>query len=270
MTTLYLDCETVPRGTLAHIAAGLTLDDPPQDWTCPAYPDPPAWSYTGAPKNWKDPAKIAAHLVEAKQAHERAIAEHEAGRDSWHAASLATAWEDRRPWSLDPLRAEVACLGWAIDDGPVEIAEGPDVTDVLDAVFAMHNPGIIVAHNAGFDAEILWALAVRDPNRVKLCGWLTKWDYRVSAAHRLYKGPAWVDTMDLAPLRRVDRYRFGVGQQALAEHLGVARPHPLRGAEVFDAVMGGRAAEVYAHCRSDVAELRDIYRRLWAVAEVRR
>lgn len=266
---LYLDTETLPRGTRAHLAAGLTLDDPPEGWECPPYPDPPVWDYTGAPAHWRDPAKIAEHRAKAEQRHAEALRDHEAGRAAWSATAQERAWADRRAWSLDPLRAEVACMSYALDDGAVQTVDGADVLDVLDAIAIGGRVRQIVAHNAGFDADLLWSIAMRTPGRRKLAGWLARWEYRSKAEFKLYGGPAWVDTMDLVAIRRSGSYRMGVSQRDLADLLGVGRAHDLRGGEVFDAWVSGRQDEVRQHCEADVTELREIHRILSASSAVR-
>lgn len=263
---LYLDTETLPLGTLAHVAAGLGRHDAPAGWEVPPYPDPPTLEYS-PPANYRDPAKIAEHRIRAFLAHGERLMEYEQGRKAWPATALAAEWERRAPDSLDPLTAEIACLGYAIDDGPVEVAD--DAIGALDRLFRVQVPDIIVAHNAGFDAEMLWVSAVRR-GLFDLAGLLARHVYAVTAEHKLYRGPRWVDTADLVPIRRQGGYRFGVSQERLAGLLGVAQPHPLRGAEVYDAVLDGRIAEVREHCRSDVGELREIYKALWGMTKGRR
>jgi hypothetical protein len=123
----------------------------------------------------------------------------------------------------------------------------------------------VIAWNATFDAAHLFAQALRVDH------WITPfvaaYPYAVRAEHKLWSGPQWIDAATLYPTIRGD----GEGKQETAARvMGLAQPHPLRGSEVFDAVMSGRMADVMAHCAADVAELRGIYRRLWAIAEVRR
>jgi hypothetical protein len=265
MTTLYLDCETLPLGTLAHIAAGLTLADPPAGWTCPPYPDFVFRRVGNASK----PETLAAQEAEQRAAWE-------AARDAWPATAIAAEWDRRagaprtdgrgreKGASLSPFGAEIACLGHAVDDGPVVVVDGPDALDVLAAVFAAHDPTDIVAHNAAFDAAMIRAAAIR-AGRDYLAGWIACWDYGPGREFGITKGPRWRDTQALACLGR-----HFVKQEELAALMGLAQPHTLRGAEVFDAVMGGRMSDVMTHCAADVGELRGIYRRLWAIAEVRR
>lgn len=266
MTTLYLDVETLPLGTLAHVAAGLTLDDPPAGWTVPPYPDGPAYDYAGPPGNYKDPAKIREHrdaydlrLLEAQRAHE-------AGRIEWPRTAARAEWETRRAWSLRASRAELACVAYAIDGEAVCVCDETTAIAHLEGILNDYPRADIVAWNAGFDAAMLMVCAHRH-RRPDLAGRLARYPYQVVAQRKLYGGPAWLDCADLWPVVRGD----GEGsQETVARVLGVAREHPIRGDEVFDAVVGGRLADVREHNRADVEELRDIHRILWRAAGVRR
>lgn len=270
---LYLDVETLPLGTLAHIAASLTLDDPPAGWTAPPYPDGPVFDWKPG-GNLKKAETIEEHRQIAVAKHLEAQRAHEAGRLEWPRTAARAEWESRRAWSLLPSRAEIACLGYAVDDGPVVVVDGGQALEALGALFSDGKPDAtvrrpkvdkVIAWNATFDAAHLFNQALRVDH------WITPfvaaYPYAVRAEHKLWSGPQWIDAATLYPTVRGD----GEGKQETAARvMGVGQPHPLRGSEVFDAVVGGRMADVMAHCAADVGELRAIYRRLWAVAEVLR
>lgn len=265
MTTLYLDCETLPLGTLAHIAAGLTLDDPPAGWAAPAYPEPPVFDWRPG-GNLKKAETIEAHRQAAHADHLEALRTHEAGRIEWPRIAARAEWDARRAWSLRASRAELACVAYAIDGEAVCVVDEATaiahLVDILDDY-----PRIdLVAWNAGFDAAMLMVAAHRH-KRPDLAGRLARYPYQVVAQRKLYGGPAWLDCADLWPVVRGD----GEGsQETVARVLGVAREHPIRGNEVFDAVVSGRIFDVREHNRADLEELRDIHRILWRAAEVRR
>lgn len=266
MTTLYLDCETLPLGTLAHLAAGLSLTDPPAGWTCPE--PPPYEPAPFRPGNAK-PGGVA--YAERQRAHEegerRRIAEYERDHDpaTWPILAAAAEWEARRAWSLRASRAELACVAYAVDDDPVTCADGGYALRALDEILRDSRVDI-VAWNAGFDAAMLMVAAFRASMPV-LAGRIARYPYQVVAARKLYGGPQWLDCADLWPVVRGD----GEGsQETVARVLGVAREHPIRGVEVFDAVVTGRLEDVRTHCAADVEELRDIHRILWQSAQVRR
>lgn len=275
MTALYLDVETLPIGTLAHIAAGLTIDDPPAGWTAPAYPDAPSFDWKPG-GNLKKAETIEDHRQAAHARYLEALRAHEVGRIEWPRTAARAEWDRRagapradgkgreKGAALAPWHAEIACLAYAIDDAPVVVVGGYAALDVLADVFATHDPAIIVAHNPGFDAGMIRAAAIR-AGADYLAGWIACWDYGAGREYGITKGPRWRDTQALACLGRAY-----VKQEDLASLLGVGRGHPIRGSEVFDAVMSGRMGEVMAHCCSDVEELRAMYLRLEALAEVRR
>lgn len=263
---LYLDVETLPLGTLAHIAAGRTLDDPPAGWTVPPYPDGPAYDYAGPPGNYKDPTKIREHRDAYDLRHLEAQRAHEAGRIEWPRTAARAEWEARRAWSLRASRAELASVAYAIDNGPVRVCDSDTALRDLDEILSGHPRADLIAWNAGFDAAMLMVAAHR-VHATALAGRIARYPYQVVAARKLYGGPQWLDCADLWPVVRGD----GEGsQETVARVLGVEREHPIRGDEVFDAVIAGRLGDVRAHNAADVEELRDIHRILWRSAEVRR
>lgn len=255
--TMILDIETTPRGAMALRA------ERGDDWYRlgpPGFvPVPyPAFEYGGAPKNYKNQEKIDEHRAKAEAAHK-------AGEATWD-GGLKDAWDEWRKRSLIAHEAEIVCLGYALDDGPVQMLTG-DVIPQLAAVIKVHEPRIVTAWNVEFDLGVVHALALRDgtPEGDRLAGLLAPYPYQIRAALKLFGGPLIVDAMDLYAGGRRTKL------EAVASLLGVPpTEHPIRGAEVFDAVMGGRLDDVIAHCRSDVEDLRAVWRRLYGAAMVRR
>ena len=172
------------------------------------------------------------------------------------------ALDEHRKTSLDGTFGELACISWAVDDGPITSSYraliGPE-TPVLSAfTFAMGDLAdrvgsanvLYVAHNADFDRLFL-----------------TK---RMSV-HRLYGPPGlaprgekpwdlqwqctmktWCDT---------PQGRISLADLALALSLPVGKDD-LPGSEVYDAMLRGEHERVRQHCERDVELVRQVWARL--------
>lgn len=171
--------------------------------------------------------------------------------------------EAYRKTSLDGTFGELACISWAIDDGPITSSyralAGPE-TPVLSAfTFAMDDlarevgdpTGILyVAHNAEFDKRFLTkrmtihrldgppGLAERN---VK--SWDSQWRCTMST---------WVDEW---------KGRISLADLALALSLPVGKDD-LPGSEVYDAMLRGEHERVRQHCERDVELVRQVWARL--------
>lgn len=190
-------------------------------------PEPVDPSEVEAPANYKDPEKIAAY-------------QREHAREAWARTAL------------DPLRGRIACVAWAVDDGPVRCMWALDgLPAVFDALLLVAGDERRVRDWCGYNLpsfDLRWlklhALRLRHP----LAGAMpyVKWDKRVVDVMDMYAGP---DPRNRA--RQVDIARF----------LGLAvntRP----GSEVLSLYEAGRADEIMAHNVEDVEVVRELHRRI--------
>lgn len=236
-STMCIDIETLPDTA----SVGMSLTTPP-DWTCPEFTE----VQRAVPKNIRDLVKIElreqenhARWLEAKVAH-----------SSIRAKIDMEAYAKR---SLSPLTGRVACIGYCIDDNPVQVIQcDDDEADGLRVLMdVMRARGVGTVINFGdFDYNFLWKLLMRMGHpyanrfrRHKL------WDDRLLDAQSVWTGGS----------RRIK----GVSMDAICEFFGWSREgNPIRGGDVFPAYVGGRMSEVVTHCREDVEDLRKLARKL--------
>lgn len=165
--------------------------------------------------------------------------------------------------ALDGTWGEVLCIGWAIDDGPVNVTTGPTEAALLSD-WAAHlrltmnrndDPShydwerrvIWVGHNVqDFDLRFLWQRT--RVNEVKL--------HFPLPMERYPRGPHIYDTM-----KEWSGFGKYVKQSDLEIAFGLDRTDPLSsGAEVATASL----SDTIAHCAEDVRLLREIHRRMVA------
>lgn len=236
--TLFLDLETVP----GDATVGMDLTNPPGWEPVPFEPEE-----RQPPRNWKDPGKINQWHVDNAVRAEREMAA--------HATAQAKAGEQwYRGASLDPYRARIACIGWALGESKpavIDCVEG-EAAGLLDLRTLIEDakPRHIVAHaGLGFDFPMIQLRALRRgvPDLPRAVWQEKPWDTYL------------IDTKDWAP--RVGRSSRRLDD--LCKLFGIERTdNPIGGAEVLDAYIGGRWPEVVAHCRADVRDLREVYRML--------
>lgn len=166
--------------------------------------------------------------------------------------------------SFDGAVGQIVCIGWAINDGPVESVCGKIEQDLLEAFFAamkdagrLHyhggvtkQPMTFVGHNiTGFDLRFLWQRAVIDSIKPPSCipFNVKPWDNAIA------------DTMLMWNPERDRRTSL----DKLCKALGIASPKgELDGSKVWEAVKAGRISEVAEYCRKDVEAIRACYRRM--------
>lgn len=232
---VFIDIETIPSQDPAVIEA--LREDMREELE-------EALAAVKAPGNYKDEAKIAAFIDDAKS---KLLAEHEAAVD---AAYLKT--------GLDGGAGQVCVIAWAMDDDVIEHVhvEGCiDESKVLDTFFDRladaHRPTNrlrFIGHNhVGFDLPFIWKRAMI--LGIKPPGCLPRnpkpWDDSV------------FDTMtEWAGVR--DR----ISMDRLCRALGIPGKGGMSGKDVWPMVQAGRIAEVAEYCRADVARTRAIYRRM--------
>jgi predicted PolB exonuclease-like 3'-5' exonuclease len=154
---------------------------------------------------------------------------------------------------LDGGFGRVLCMGWAVDDGPVQISCEDEerlmlqlVTEELSVV--LDRAPIIVGHNvAGFDLRFLWQRCV--VNGVFPSGLFTfmqakPWDKSIR------------DTM----LMWHPQNKISLGK--LCKILGITKDDSVEGSQVYQLFKAGELDKITAHCKSDVEAVRAIHRKL--------
>jgi hypothetical protein len=248
---VYLDIETIP-GQSPQVLARLEEE---QAQTL---------AELKAPANYKDPAKIAAWIEEAR-------------------ANLEARREERwRRTALDALDGELFCAAAAVDAGDTVTFARSDIgfppagsaaaaLDEADALLRLFgwlahigagstpaDPLVLVAHNGnGFDFPFLWRravlLGVRPP----------PW-YPAPDEIRAWRGGAarqpciTADTMVTWTGSPKDHVKL----DTLARALGLRGKGEIDGSQVWDYVRDGRGEEVVRYCAHDIRMLREVHRRL--------
>lgn len=171
--------------------------------------------------------------------------------------------------ALDGTWGEIICIGFAVNDGPVQIigrekAEA-DLLNTFGLTLAdecskhvasgdMWQPmSVWIGHNIiDFDLRFIW-------QRSKLLG--HQFPFSLPLGKTDYHGPRVYDTM-----KEWAGYRDRVSQADLELAFGILRVDPLPGggADVFLAYEDDRIDDIKEHCRQDVTNLREIYRRMTA------
>ena len=212
--------------------------------TAPIPADDPRWlrwlavqdAEVRAPGNLKDPEKIAAAIAEKR-------------------AALAS---ERDRTTLDPMLGSIVVVGFAVNDGPVQVLASLDeralLTDLADRL-PLAGCRYVGHHIAGFDGPWLQSRAYHHGLR--------------QLAHRFgFPGSKpWdrplEDTRDLWPAAKgldVVRGVNGASLPSLCAYLGIDIPDDdITGADVAGALARGDVAAVVEHCRRDVERVRAVY-----------
>lgn len=182
----------------------------------------------------------------------------------WAAEGDAKRSEAIAQTSLNGTWGEVICIGIAVNDSPAEVfSRGMTEADLLNT-FGLSlaskckavdrnnemwsSVTTWIGHNIiDFDLRFLWQrqklLGVRFPFRLPM----DKFNNRVFDTMKEWAG-----------------YKGGVKQTDLELAFGIERKDPLAngGADVWQAYQDGRIADIKEHCRVDIENLRQIYRRM--------
>lgn len=163
--------------------------------------------------------------------------------------------------SLDPNAGIIACIGYAIDDGAVEMLQNTTSDHAGESamllMLSVDIGGSVkqivgnewIAHNGnGFDFPYLWRRAVKYGHR----------DLALMLPHLRYDKSA-VDTMQLWG---ATDYRDMTSLQTIADFLGVPLNKGIDGSDVAAAWFDGRRQAVLGRCSADVAALREIHKRI--------
>lgn len=153
--------------------------------------------------------------------------------------------------ALDGTYGRLACICWAVDDGPVETAVLDDEKMMLQLLLQQRNGTInVCAHNAPFDLGFIRKRAVI--HGVRLPFWwpstINPWDQRIRDTQYLLAGRG-----EYITLKR------------LCKALGIASDDDVDGADVHRLWEAGERERVVRHCIADVERVREINRRLKAV-----
>lgn len=234
MTTLYIDLETLPDnaevGMSDHVAPG---------WT----PSPVTLERRTVPGNYSDPTKIATWQSREDLRYAAAIVE----AQETDRIEARKAWEKR---SLSPMTGRIACISYALDDGPVQVIEcsEDEKGGLRELRLFLGRPDRIVAHNGhGFDYEYIWKRAVKHgyPGLARQFRQPKPWDERLA------------DTLLMWRMRR------GGSLDAICQFLGISRAKSnIDGSGVLAAYTEGRWSEVVEHAAADIEDLRAVYRRI--------
>lgn len=234
MTVFYIDLETLPDdaevGMSDHVAPG---------WT----PSPVTLGRRQVPGNYADAVKIATWQSREDLRYATAIVE----AQELDRIEARKTWEKR---SLSPMTGRIACISYAIDDGPVQVIECSEDEErgLRELRLFLGKPDRIVAHNGhGFDFEYLWKRSVKHrlPELARQFRQPKPWDERL------------VDTLLLWRMRR------GGSLDAICQFLGIARAKShIDGSGVLAAYTDGRWPEVVEHAAADIEDLRAVYRRI--------
>jgi predicted PolB exonuclease-like 3'-5' exonuclease len=154
--------------------------------------------------------------------------------------------------SLSAATAKIICLAYALEppvDGPVEILTGEE-TAILESFWRLAaEASLFVGHNIlDFDLRFIWQRSII--NRVK--------PSREIPLARFRSFPVF-DTM-----HEWSRWgRAHVSLDLLARAMGIPSPKEfLDGSKVFPYYQAGKLADICEYCKSDVATVRKVYRRL--------
>jgi hypothetical protein len=155
---------------------------------------------------------------------------------------------------LDGGFGRVLCIGWAIDDAPVQVACENEERLLLQLFLdelsepLTHKMPVIVGHNiAGFDLRFLWQRCVVNglfPSGLFTAMHAKPWDKCIN------------DTMLMwHPQNKVSLIK-------LCKILGIEKADPVDGSQVYQLLKAGKLDDIIAHCKSDVEATREVHRKL--------
>lgn len=168
--------------------------------------------------------------------------------------------------ALNGTWGEVICIGFAVDDGDVQVVSEASELETLsrfaerlsvtckNAVNNWEYHATWIGHNVqDFDLRFLWQRFRIRQIKLPFCMPLGKPNYN--------RGPYVYDTM-----KEWAGWKDRIKQTDLELAFGLSRKDPLPkgGAEVGQAYREGRIADIQQHCSEDLRLLREIYRRMAA------
>lgn len=183
----------------------------------------------------------------------------------WEAESRPALEEEQwRKTSLNGAWGEIACICWAVEDGPVQTSYRPTLADseadvlrqflesVAEDQRAIGNRRMItwVGHNlANFDLRFVWqravVLGVKPP--IALQQDAAPWSDRICDTMTRWAGVR--GSIKLTEL--CDALRIDVGHE-----------DTITGAQVWDTYKAGDVDTVVEHCRADVERVRAVFNRI--------
>lgn len=173
--------------------------------------------------------------------------------EKWVAENADEEW---RKTALDWRYGSILCIGYAIDDGGVEVISADENTmldDLRDAIRATgtRDSGYLIwiGHNIlRFDLRWLMYTALRLNHPLAALIPFAKWDRRAVDTAALWSGPD-----PSGPAKLAD----------IAEYLGIgAKGEGLDGSKVYDAWLAGEHERIARYCAQDVELTRAVYRRI--------
>lgn len=252
MRVMLLDIETLPEGAAAHRALMLSegLDwrtAPPPEVALTSCDAPAQPERKTVPSNWRDPNKIARRQMEIEQEYRKDCAR-------WAARYTDAAWDWWRAGSLRADRGVVHTACWSICGRPGHAAGNDERRVLADLGKAIEEgrPDVLVTWG-DFDPTFIFGRAARLDLGL-LASRMAEPRYSVTAKLKLYgRKPALIDAMDMWPHHN----RVGPSMGDACKALGIDHDegNPIPGAEVLDAYLDGREADILAHCQADVRDL---------------
>lgn len=154
---------------------------------------------------------------------------------------------------LDGGFGRILCIGWAVDDGPVQVTQESEERYLLQTVLEgwegfLDRVPTVVGHNvAGFDLRFLWQRCVVNgvfPQGLLSVMQAKPWDKSIN------------DTMLMwHPQNKVSLVK-------LCKILGIPKDDPVDGSQVYALLKAGELDKIISHCRSDVEAVRAVHQKL--------
>jgi hypothetical protein len=169
--------------------------------------------------------------------------------------------EALRKTSFDGALGRVVCIGFAINDGPIQTETDADERALLVRAFAVIEKAMVgmrsvrvIGHNVAWDVRFLWQRGVIQNVKPPQC--------LLDAV----KAKPW-DIEDTMLMWNPERDRK-VTLERLCKALSVDTPKAeMDGSKVWDAYREGRLAAIADYCKHDVRAVRECHQRLtWAAA----
>jgi len=157
--------------------------------------------------------------------------------------------------SLDPMYGRIACVGVAVDDGPVRVLgidgqtvmpEDITLQGLVDLLCSLDAPRLITWRGHSFDLPFLQTRLIR--HQMPTMDWL------MGTPRQPRPG------VDLAEIWPATHRR--VAQWEACAHLDIPLQTGVMGAGVHRAYTDGRISEIGDHCAADVDQLRALAARL--------
>ena len=159
-----------------------------------------------------------------------------------------------RKTALNGTCGEIICIGWAVDDGPVESLirkiDEPE-SYLLKSFYAMFKEDFetIIGHNLiAFDARFMFQRSV-------ICG--------VEPSFNLHNDTRYTNGLVYDTMTAWAGWGNRVSLKNLCDALNIpVKEGDITGATVWDAVQAGRYEEIAEYCRGDVEATRAAYKRM--------